>query len=70
MGNKKDLIWYLILFSNKEKSMIFKVLECRSVVEMGYYLNLKPQTISNFYHKLIKPRGVLEYCGITQNCKI
>ena len=70
MGNKKDLIWYLILFTNKKKQEVFKVIECNSILEMSYYLDMKPQTISNFYHKLIKPRGVLEYCGITQNHKL
>jgi hypothetical protein len=60
MGNKKGLIWYLVLFDSKEKSNVFKVLECSSVKEMGYYLGMDSQVISNFYHKQIKPRGVLK----------
>ena len=70
MGNKKNLIWYLILFTNDEKKDIFKVIKCSSIVEMGYYLDVKPQLLSNFYHKLTKPRGILNLISITQNTKI
>tara|TARA_R110001592_G_scaffold78043_2_gene234451 strand:- start:542 stop:754 length:213 start_codon:yes stop_codon:yes gene_type:complete len=70
MGNKKGLIWYLILFDSVEKSNVFKVLECKSIKEMSYYLGVDNQIISNFYHKQIKPRGVLKYCNITQNVNL
>ena len=70
MGNKKGLIWYLILFDSVEKSNVFKVLECKSIKEMSYYLDLEPSIISNYYHGQIKARGVLEYCSITQNLKL
>lgn len=70
MGNKKGLIWYCILFNNKEKSEICKVLKCDTISEMSYYLDIPAQTIRNFYHNNIKARGVLEYCNITQNLKI
>lgn len=67
MGNKKDLVWYLTLFDSEEKTNVFKVIACDSMKEMSYYLNMNPQVVSNYYHKQIKPRGVLKYCNITQN---
>ena len=70
MGNKKGLVWYLILFTDKTKQQIFKVINCNSIVEMGYYLDVKPQLLSNFYHKLTKPRGILNLISITQNIHI
>lgn len=70
MGNKKDLIWYCILFTDETKSEVFKILKCNTIKEMGYYLDMPPQTIRNFYHKNIKERGVLKYCNITQNLNI
>ena len=70
MGNKKGLIWYLTLFDSIEKTNPFKVLKCHSVKEMSYYLGLKSQVVSNFYHKQIKARGVLRYCNITQNLNL
>tara|TARA_Y100001973_G_C5205724_1_gene341409 strand:+ start:37 stop:249 length:213 start_codon:yes stop_codon:yes gene_type:complete len=70
MGNKKGLIWYLILFTDETKTEVFKTIPCETIKEMSYYLNIPPQVISNFYHKQIKARGVLKYCGITQNLNL
>jgi len=70
MGNKKGLIWYLVLFTNEEKTEVFKTIPCNTIKEMSYYLDIKPQVISNYYHKQIKARGVLKYCSITQNLNI
>ena len=70
MGNKKGLIWYLILFDCDKKQNPFKVIKCDSVKEIAYYLNMDSQVVSNFYHKQIKPRGVLRYCNITQNVNL
>lgn len=70
MGNKKGLLWYLILFTNEDKNEVFKTIPCRTIKEMAYYLDIKPAIISNYYHKQIKARGVLKYCNITQNLKI
>jgi len=70
MGNKKDLVWYLILFTSIEKTEVFKIIPCNNIKEMSYYLDIKSSIISNYYHKQIKARGVLKYCNITQNLKI
>ena len=70
MGNKKGLIWYLTLFVDKEKTEVFKSIPCKSIKEISYLIDMKPQVISNYYHKQIKARGVLEYCNITQNVNL
>ena len=70
MGNKKGIIWFLILYSNPEKTEVFKVINCQTIKEVAYYLNMKPARVSNFYHKLIKPAGVFKLIGLTQNYKI
>tara|TARA_R110000823_G_scaffold196726_2_gene328021 strand:- start:1681 stop:1893 length:213 start_codon:yes stop_codon:yes gene_type:complete len=70
MGNKKGLLWYCVIFTNPEKSEIFKVLKCRTISEMSYFLDIQPQILRNYYHKQIKARGVLKYCKITQNLNI
>ena len=44
--------------------------KCETIKEMGYYLDMPPQTIRNFYHNNIKARGILKYVNITQNYKI
>ncbi len=70
MGNKKDLIWYLTLFTDIEKTNPFKVLKCNTINDIAYLLDMPSQTISNYYHKQIKARGVLKYCNITQNVNL
>jgi len=70
MGNKSGLIWYLVIFTNEEKNEVFKVIKCNTIKEMSYFLDMDTQIISNYYHKQIKPRGVLKYCNITQNLKL
>ena len=70
MGNKKGLLWYCILFTSPEKTDIFKVLKCKTINEMSYYLDIESQVLRNFYHKQIKDRGILRYCSITQNLNI
>ena len=70
MGNKKGLIWYLTLFDSEEKNNSVMNIPCQTIKEMGYYLDMSPQVISNYYHKQIRPRGVLKYCNISQNLNI
>ena len=59
--------WILYLFENKEKSEIFKIMEFRSVKDMAYDLDLKREVISNWFHGLILPRGILNNCVLYQS---
>lgn len=59
--------WFLILFTDKEKKEIFKVLECKTIKEVAYLLDLEPQVVSNYYHNLINERGNLKYCVLYQS---
>ena len=45
MGNKKGLLWYCILFTSPEKTEIFKVLKCKTINEMSYYLDIESQVL-------------------------
>jgi hypothetical protein len=66
MGNKKNSIWVVELFTNVDKSHILKVYEFSTIKEIAYVLNVEPTTVSNYYHKLIKPRGLLKFVNIYQ----
>tara|TARA_R110000803_G_scaffold1650_2_gene5354 strand:+ start:6604 stop:6807 length:204 start_codon:yes stop_codon:yes gene_type:complete len=65
----KNIRWLLFLHTDLEKNNLFKVLDFKTIKEVGYILNMKPQIISNYYHKLIKERGLLKYCVIYQVSK-
>ena len=59
--------WIIHLYQDKDKSDLFKILEFDTIKEASVVLGLSPQTISNFFHGLIKARGVLEYCILYQS---
>ena len=66
MGNKKSAVWIVEIFTNDTKQCLLKEYAFATVVEIAYVLDLKPSTVSNFYHKLIKPRGILHNVNIYQ----
>jgi hypothetical protein len=56
MGNKKNCVWILELFANKDKTELLKVYELQTMRDVGYVLDMRPTTVSNFYHNLIHAR--------------
>ena len=63
----KKNYWYVYLFESEDKTDIFKIMKFDTINEMSEVLNLKPAILSNYFHGLIKPRGVLKYCMIYQS---
>ena len=59
--------WILYLFEDEEKSELFKIMEFKSVKEIAYVLDMKREVISNFFHGLILPRGILKNCVLYQS---
>lgn len=55
----KNSGWVVYLFTDKDKKEIFKIMEFKTIKEISYCFSIDAQTISNYYHKLIKPRGIL-----------
>ena len=66
MGNKKNMVWVLEIFTTAKKTEILKVYEFVTMSDIAYVLNLKSSVISNYFHELIKPRGTLKYINIYQ----
>ena len=50
----------LFVFLNKERTELFKVMDFNTIKDVAYVLGERPQTISNYYHNLIKERGLLK----------
>ena len=63
----KKNFWYLYLFETEEKEEIFKIMKFNTINDMSEVLQVKPNILSNYFHGLIKPRGVLKYCVIYQS---
>ena len=62
----KKSAWVLYLFENEEKSDLLKIMEFRTIKEIAYVIDIESQTISNTFHGLIKPRGILKKCSLYQ----
>lgn len=62
--------WILYLFTNSKKEEIFKIMEFKTIKELSYVLNIEAQIVSNYFHGLIKPRGILNNCILYQSIKI
>ena len=63
---KKNL-WFVYLFEEVEHTNIFKIMKFNTIKDVSYVLDIPAQTISNYFHGLIKPRGVLNYCILYQS---
>jgi len=62
--------WVLYLYENEEKSQLFKIMEFKTVRQLGDVLNIDPQIVSNWFHGLINPRGILKNCLLSQSIPI
>jgi hypothetical protein len=63
----KKNYWCVYLFEEIEHKNIFKIMKFDTIKEVSFVLNIPPQTISNYFHGLIKPRGILNYCVLYQS---
>ena len=63
----KKNFWYLYLFEDEEKTEIFKIMKFNTMNEMSAVVGMPSNILSNYFHGLIKPRGVLKYCLIYQS---
>ena len=62
--------WILWLFEDKDKSQLFKIMEFKTIKELSYVLDVEPQLISNWFHGLINPRGILINCVLYQTASL
>ena len=66
MGNKKSAVWVLQIYTDPQKHTLLKEYAFTTINEIAYVFDMKPSTISDFYHGLIKPRGTLHCVSIYQ----
>ena len=59
--------WLVHLYEDTSKTNLLKVMEFQTIKDISYVLNIPSQTISNYFHGLIKPRGILNYCIVYQS---
>ena len=56
--------WVLVIYSNELKNNIVKVINVDSIKQIAYIINETPTDVSNFYHKLIKSKNLMNLIDI------
>tara|TARA_R110002126_G_scaffold95012_1_gene223808 strand:+ start:695 stop:901 length:207 start_codon:yes stop_codon:yes gene_type:complete len=66
----KSSNWILYLYDDEEKKQILKIMEFKTIKELGSVLDMDPQIVSNWFHGLINPRGILKSCLLLQSVSV
>lgn len=56
--------WILIMFDSHAQEKIVKIMYFSTMRELAYVVGVKPQYMSNVYHGLVKPRGIIKYLRV------
>ena len=62
--------WILYLFENTDKRELLKIMEFKTIKEISYVIDLPSSIISNWFHGLINPRGILKKCALYQTIPV
>ena len=57
---RTNSIWILAIYLDDDKKDLFKALEFDSLRHIAYCLNKQIYDVSNFYHKITKPKGIFK----------
>ena len=56
--------WILEVYLDIKKEKIIQILIFNNLREIAYCLNMNVYDISNFYHKITKPKNLFQYINI------
>jgi len=62
--------WVLYLFEDDDKRELFKIMEFKTIRDLSYVIKIEPSIISNWFHGLINPRGILKSCMLVQSISV
>jgi len=65
MGRTNNL-WILNLYYDKNKKEFIKTIELNTLRDLAYVIGVELYDVSNFFHKITKPKGIFEYITITK----
>jgi hypothetical protein len=61
---RTNSLWIIQLYYDKGKKSFYKNVECSTLKEVAYLTNTNIYDVSNFYHRITKPRDIFEYLTI------
>ena len=62
----RNINWFLFIFIDEEKTELLKIYKFNKIKDLSYVVGLHHTIVSNYFHNLIKARGILKYCYIYQ----
>lgn len=57
-------MWHLMVFADLGRTTPVKVMSFDTVNEVAMVVGLPTNTVYNFFHRLIQPRGSLKYVSL------
>jgi len=54
---RTNSVWLVAIFIDKEHKDLFRMIEFHSLREIAYCLDSNIYDVSNFYHRISKPKG-------------
>ena len=63
---RTNSLWIVQIYYDKEKKNFYKNVECNTLKEIAYITNSNIYDVSNFYHRITKPKGIYEYLIINK----
>jgi len=61
---RTNSVWLLAIFYDKEHKEPFKVVDFHSLREIAYCVGCEIYDVSNFYHRISKPKGKFKWIEI------
>ena len=61
---RTNSLWIIQIYYDKDKKSFYKNVECNTLKEVAYLTRTQIYDVSNFYHKITKPKGIYEYLTI------
>lgn len=63
---RTNTIWKLTIYYNEEKTELIKTINMDTLKDLSHLLNCELYDVSNFYHKITKPKGIFKYLILTK----
>jgi len=61
---RTNSLWIVQIYYDIEKKKFYKNIECNTLKEVAYITNSNIYDVSNYYHKITKPKGIYKYLTI------
>ena len=59
-------MWQLTVYADEGQTEIAATWRFARMKDAAAVLDVKPSALSNYYHQLIRPRGILAFCAISK----